>query len=294
MTDPGAGIVDAHHHLWDVTRRDYPWMTDEVASLRRTYSINDLAPELAAHGVSQTVVVQATSSTEETEELLGIAGESDVVAGVVGWVDLRDPGAADVLAHLRDRPGGDHLVGIRHQVHDEPDPEWLLRDDVIRGLNAVAGAGLVYDLLVRERELSAARTALADLPELRVVLDHAAKPQIATRRWEPWASRLAALARLPNVSCKLSGLVTEADWHSWQPADLKPYVDWAVQCFGPSRLLFGSDWPVCLLAAPYDGVVDALESALDMLDPTERSAVFAGNARRIYGLPIPAQQPATM
>lgn len=294
MTDPGAGIVDAHHHLWDVTRRDYPWMTDEVASLRRTYSINDLAPELAAHGVSQTVVVQATSSTEETEELLDIAGESDVVAGVVGWVDLRDPGAADVLAHLRDRPGGDHLVGIRHQVHDEPDPEWLLRDDVIRGLNAVAGAGLVYDLLVRERELSAARTALADLPELRVVLDHAAKPQIATRRWEPWASRLAALARLPNVSCKLSGLVTEADWHSWQPADLKPYVDWAVQCFGPSRLLFGSDWPVCLLAAPYDGVVDALESALDMLDPTERSAVFAGNARRIYGLQIPAQQPATM
>jgi L-fuconolactonase len=283
-----TGVVDAHHHLWDLQRRDYPWMVGEAAPLRRSFGMDDLLPELHAHGVVQTVVVQATGSVEETEELLQVAAHSDVVSGVVGWVDLQAPNVADQLAQLRKRPGGAHLVGIRHQVHDEPDPAWILRAPVLRGLAAVADAGLTFDLLVRERELPSGRLAVAALPQLRVVLDHVAKPPIATGRWQPWAGQIAALAELANVSCKLSGLVTEADWRRWRREQLEPYVTWAVERFGPSRLLFGSDWPVCTLAASYGRVIETLEWLLEDLGAEAREAVFAGNARRVYRLPAPA------
>jgi L-fuconolactonase len=282
-----AGRVDAHHHLWDPARRAYPWMDDSVAAIRRPFDVEDLDAAAGPLGFGQTVVVQAVSSVEETEELLAVAAAPGRVAGVVGWVDLADPEVADTLAALRARPGGEALVGIRHQVHDEPDPDWLLRDRVVAGLAAVAAAGLAYDLLVRERELPAARAVARRLPELLLVVDHLAKPRIREGATNPWAGELAALARHPNVACKVSGLVTEADWDAWTPEQLGPYVRHAAEVFGPDRLLFGSDWPVCLLAAGYAEVVAATEEALerDGLTPAERDAVFGANARRLYRLP---------
>jgi L-fucono-1,5-lactonase len=282
-----TGRVDAHHHLWDPGRRAYPWMDESVAAIRRPFDVAGLDAAAGPEGFEATIAVQAVSSLEETEELLDVAATSGRVAGVVGWVDLADPEVTATLAALRDRPGGRALVGVRHQVHDEPDPDWLLRDRVLDGLAAVAAAGLVYDLLVRERELPAARVVTERLPELTLVVDHLAKPRIREGAMEPWAGELAALARHPNVACKVSGLVTEADWTAWTPAQLVPYVAHAAEVFGPERLLFGSDWPVCLLAAGYTEVVAAATDALDRagLGPAEREAVFGANARRLYRLP---------
>jgi L-fuconolactonase len=279
--------VDAHHHLWDPTRRDYPWMDDSLAPIRRRFGPEDLDAAAAPHGIDQTVLVQTVSSAEETEEFLAVAATSARIAGVVGWVDLAAPDVAGELAALREARGGGTLVGIRHQVHDEPDPRWLLREEVLRGLAAVADAGLSFDLLVRERELPAARAAVERLPQLGFVLDHLAKPRIREGATAPWAGELAALARLPNVTCKVSGLVTEADWAAWTTTQLVPYVRHAAEVFGPERLLFGSDWPVCLLAAGYGEVVAAAEAALEGagLAPSEREAVFGGNAWRVYRLP---------
>jgi L-fuconolactonase len=282
-----AGRVDAHHHLWDPGRRAYPWMDESVAAIRRPFGVADLDAAAGPEGFEATIAVQAVSSVEETEELLDAAAAPGRVAGVVGWVDLADPEVAATLAALRARPGGRSLVGVRHQVHDEPDPDWLLRDQVLEGLAAVAGAGLVYDLLVRERELPAARVVAERLPDLTLVVDHLAKPRIREGAMEPWTGGLAALARHPNVACKVSGLVTEADWTAWTPAQLVPYVAHAAEVFGPERLLFGSDWPVCLLAAGYAEVVAAATEALGRagLGPAEREAVLGANARRLYRLP---------
>ena len=282
-----AARVDAHHHLWDPGRRAYPWMDESVAAIRRPFGVADLDAAAGPEGFEATIAVQAVSSVEETEELLDVAATSGRVAGVVGWVDLADPEVAATLAALRARPGGRSLVGVRHQVHDEPDPDWLLRDQVLEGLAAVAGAGLVYDLLVRERELPAARVVAERLPDLTLVVDHLAKPRIREGAMEPWTGGLAALARHPNVACKVSGLVTEADWTAWTPAQLVPYVAHAAEVFGPERLLFGSDWPVCLLAAGYAEVVAAATEALGRagLGPAEREAVLGANARRLYRLP---------
>ncbi|MFL5881659.1 MAG: amidohydrolase family protein [Actinomycetota bacterium] len=281
------GRVDAHHHLWDPGRRAYPWMDESVAAIRRPFGVADLDAAAGPEGFEATIAVQAVSSVEETEELLDAAAAPGRVAGVVGWVDLADPEVAATLAALRARPGGRSLVGVRHQVHDEPDPDGLLRDPVLEGLAAVAGAGLVYDLLVRERELPAARVVAERLPELTLVVDHLAKPRIREGAMEPWTGGLAALARHPNVACKVSGLVTEADWTAWTPAQLVPYVAHAAEVFGPERLLFGSDWPVCLLAAGYAEVVAAATEALGRagLGPAEREAVLGANARRLYRLP---------
>jgi L-fuconolactonase len=282
-----AERVDAHHHLWDPGRRSYPWMDESVAAIRRPFGVADLDAAAGPHGFGRTVAVQAVSSAEETEELLTVAAASDRVVGVVGWVDLADPEVASTLAALRARPGGEALVGVRHQVHDEPDPGWLLRDQVLAGLAAVAAAGLAYDLLVRERELPAAGAVAQRVPELTLVVDHLAKPRIREQAMDPWAGELAALARQPNVACKVSGLVTEADWDAWTPTQLVPYVRHAADVFGPERLLFGSDWPVCLLAAGYGEVVAATAEALDRagVGPAERDAVFGANARRLYRLP---------
>ncbi|MFH8558253.1 MULTISPECIES: amidohydrolase family protein [Streptomyces] len=270
--------IDAHHHLWDLTRRDQPWLDGAWAEpIRRSYALPDLVPHLAAHAVDATVLVQSSASYAETADLLAVAAGDGPVRGVVGWADLTDPGLAGVLAAL---PAG--LVGIRHQVQDEPDPDWLTRPDVLRGLGAVAGAGLVYDLLVTPRELPAALAAVRALPELAFVLDHAAKPAVARGDWQPWAAGIADLARLPNVSCKLSGLVTEADWAAWRPPQILPYARHVLDAFGPERVLFGSDWPVCTLAAGYADVVALAEAATGHLTPAERSAVFGGTAGRVY------------
>jgi L-fuconolactonase len=278
-------VVDAHHHFWDPTRRDYYWMSSEVDAIRRPFGPEDLRPLLAASGVDRTVVVQTIPSLDETREFLATAAATDFVAGVVGWVDLADPAVEDVIAGLQGGPGGAFLVGLRHQVHDEPDANWLLRKDVQRGVKAVGQAGLVYDILVRTRELPAALAMVRNLPDVRFVIDHIAKPRIAAGPTDAeWEAALAPLADFPNVSCKLSGMVTEASLASWTADDLKPYVRRAVEWFGPERSMFGSDWPVCLLAAPYERVVDALRYSVSDLNPAERDAVFGGNAIRLYRL----------
>jgi len=277
-------IVDAHHHFWDPTRADYPWMTGSYEPVRRPFGPGDLAPLLTANGVDATVLVQARMGLDETDELLAIAANTPFVRGVVGWVDLTDPGVSDLLAELRAGPGGDRLVGIRHQVHDEPDPEWLLRDDVRRGIRAVGEAGLAYDLLVRTRELPAALAVAEAVPDVRFVIDHIAKPPIRDGVRQPWADRMAAFAALEHVACKLSGMVTEADWEEWQPADLAPYVDHVLAVFGPRRVLFGSDWPVCLLAASYDRVVETDRELLGGLSKAESAAVFGDTATEVYRL----------
>ncbi|HET6356235.1 amidohydrolase family protein [Streptomyces sp.] len=278
-------IIDAHHHVWDLSVRDQDWITGpELAPVRRDFSLDDLAPEARAEGVRATVLVQTVTVAGETPELLALADSSDLVAGVVGWTDLTAPGVADTLAGLRELPGGDRLVGIRHQVQGEPDPRWLLRPDVQRGLAAVAAAGLVYDLVVRPHQLLAAAEAAARLPGLTFVLDHLGKPPIAAGELEPWAGEARALAARPNAVCKLSGMVTEAAWSTWSTPDLRPYAETVLDAFGPDRLMFGSDWPVCLLAASYAEVVAAARALTHRLSESERTAVFEGTARRVYGL----------
>ena len=254
-------IVDAHQHFWDPAHADYPWMTDEVAPLRQRFAPDDLEPLLREHGVSGTVVVQARHSLDETQALLAIATAAPFVLGVVGWVDL----TADVERQLGELDGT--LVGVRHQVQDEADPAWLLRDDVQRGLAAVGEAGLVYDLLVRTRELPAAVETVRRHPELRFVLDHAGKPPRSGR--DAWAEGVSALAKLPNVTCKLSGLFTEADPEAT--------VVQALQWFGPDRCMFGSDWPVCLLASEYGDAIAIVGEDEDVL---------AGTAIRTYGFNV--------
>ncbi|MEV8539994.1 amidohydrolase family protein [Streptomyces sp. NPDC051572] len=277
--------VDVHHHVWDLSVRDQDWITGpELQPLRRDFTVTDLEPEARAAGVDRTVLVQTITVTEETPEFLALADAHDLIAGVVGWTDLTRPDITDELARLRELPGGHYLKGIRHQVQGESDPNWLLRPDVRRGLTAVADAGLVYDLLVLPHQFPAAVEVAASLPQLTFVLDHLGKPPVASGRLEPWATSLHSLAALPNTYCKLSGLVTEADWKTWSTEDLHPYADTALDAFGPSRLMFGSDWPVCTLAATYGQVADVAGELMDDLSADERAEVFGGTATRAYGL----------
>lgn len=277
-------IVDAHHHFWDPARGVYPWLTDDLAPIRRRFGPEDMRSELEERGINRTVLVQTRSSMEETREFLATAETTDFVAGVVGWADLTAGDVGHALASLLALPEGRWLVGIRHQVHDELDPAWLLRDDVRRGLRAVGEAGLAYDLLVRPRELPAALQVARELPNQRFVIDHVAKPRIRDGADREWLERMAPFSDLSNVHCKLSGMVTEADWAKWTPEDLAPFVERAVGWFGPERLIFGSDWPVCLLAASYGQVFDALQTALAGVSAEALGAVMGLNAVRFYQL----------
>jgi len=280
-------VIDAHHHFWDPAKAKYPWMTKALDPIRRRFGPEDLRPLLAANGVDQTILVQTRASIDETREFLATAAGHDFIAGVVGWVDI----TADVskqVASLRAGPGGKKLVGIRHQVHDEADAEWLGKKDVRRGIAAVGKAGLAYDILVKTRELPAALAMVRALPEMRFVIDHMAKPPIASGATSEWAERLKPLAAQPNVFVKLSGMVTEADWKRWTARDLTPYVQRVLEWFGPERCVFGSDWPVCLVAASYAHVIDACGQALGDLPITDRERIFGGNAVELYRLPVTA------
>jgi L-fuconolactonase len=277
--------VDAHHHLWRLDR-GYRWLDAPALSpIRRDFAVADLRVALAAAGVDRTVLVEAGREVAaEVTEFLAIADTTQEIAGVVGWVDLTAPDLADVLAAHLAGPGGRWLVGVRSQIQAEPDPDYLRLPEVHTGLATVAAAGLAFDLVVRAEQLPAAAVAAAAVPQCRLVLDHLGKPAIAAGGYEQWRSSAAALARCPNVSAKLSGLVTEADWRTWTVADLRPYVEAALELFGPARLMFGSDWPVCLLAASYCRVVDALAEALGPLSPAEQDAIWSGTATRTYRL----------
>jgi len=278
-------IIDAHQHFWDPSRADYPWMQgDEMAPIRRRFGPADLAPLLKQNGIDASIVVQCRASLDETEEFLRLADATPFVVGVVGWADLTDPALGDTITRLRDLPGSNKLVGIRHQVHDEPDADWLLRDDVRRGLDMVVAHDLAYDLLVRSRELPAAIATARALPNGRFVLDHAAKPPIASGFDQQWADRLAELAACGNVWCKISGLATEAVWNDWDAERLSPYVAHAAQCFGEDRLIFGSDWPVCQLAGSYDTIKQALDECLAKLGGAFRDKALGPNAIAAYRL----------
>ena len=283
MTEHLPGVrIDAHHHVWDLAVRDQPWTAD-IPALRRTFTFEELRPQLADAGISATVLVQTITVAEETPELLALAERTPEIRGVVGWVDLAAPDVADRLAELNDGTNARWLVGIRHQVQGEPDPQWLLRPDVLRGLRAVADVGLAYDLLVTESQLQAAIGAVRRVPELRFILDHGGKPPIAAGESEPWRRHIAELAQLPNVAVKLSGLLTEAG-SDWTPDTVRPYADHVLSAFGAQRTMFGSDWPVCLLRAEYLDVVTVTSDLLAGCSETETAAVFGSSAAAWYRL----------
>jgi L-fuconolactonase len=287
-------IIDSHHHLWR-PERGYTWLdAPELASIRRPFTPAELTAELAAAGVHGSVLVEGgRCHPEEAAEFLGYAADTPAILGVVAWVDLTDPGIGATLAGYRRLRGGELLVGVRSQVQGEADPDHLDRPEARRGLAEIAAAGLVFDLVIRADQLPAAARAARAVPQLRFVLDHLGKPRIDQGRagLHRWRDPLAALAARPNVTAKLSGLVTEAA-PEWSPADLRPFVETAVREFGAQRLMFGSDWPVCLLRSSYPGVRRALLAALPVLTPAERAEVFAGTAVRAYGLAVDPGGPA--
>ncbi|MBO4161109.1 amidohydrolase family protein [Micromonospora sp. MMS20-R2-23] len=279
------GTVDAHHHLWVRARHPQPWIDPAtMAAIDADFTPADLARVTRPVGVTGTVLVQANSTEAETVDLLGVAADDPVIRGVVGWLDVTAPDVTERLGRLRAARGGYLLVGVRYSVQDEPDPAFLDRVDVRRGITAVGAAGLAFDLLVRQHQLGAAGRLARDLPEVRFVLDHLGKPALGGTDLDGWARDLHALAGAANATAKLSGLVTEVHRAPWTPQDLRPAVDHALDAFGPDRLMFGSDWPVCLLASSYPRWVDTLAELLDPLGDGERAAIWRHTARRVYRL----------
>jgi len=277
--------VDAHHHVWDLTQRDQEW-TIGLPALRRSFSMDDLVPQLKECGVVATVVVQTVNLAEETPELLCLAEECSWIVGVVGWVDLRAPSVRDQLDELSQLPGGEHLVGIRHVVQRELDPNWLRHPNNLRGLRAVGQAGLVYDVLIHHDQIESAVIAAQTLPEVKFVIDHCGKPPIADGHLEPWQRGMTELARCENVAVKLSGLVTEADNDNWSVSDLRPCAEIVLDLFGSARVMFGSDWPTCQTAATYRDVVVAARELTSELSADEIDDVFGRTAIRWYRLEV--------
>ena len=290
MTQAKSGrtpVIDAHQHFWDPARGgDYGWLSGPFEPINRKFEPNDLRPALAANGVDGTVLVQTWNNLDETWDFIRIAEQTDFVAGVVGWVDLKDPAVDRTIAELKAAAEGSWLVGIRHLIQTEKDPNWLLRDDVRRGLAAIQEAGLAFDLVPNLPQLPSSIATARDFGELRFVLDHIAKPEIRNDGFDEWAALIGQFrAERHHVWCKLSGMVTEADWEDWTPHDLMPYVLEALDVFGVERCIFGTDWPVCLVAASYERVMDALRECLRDLDPVDLDRIFGLNAIEAYGLP---------
>lgn len=282
MADPAW--VDAHQHFWNLAAVDYPWLKRaEYGPIRRDFEPADLEPLLRSAGIARTVTVQAANSLEDTDAMLARAERHPWIAAVIGWVPLLDPGEAErALERYRDHPA---FRGVRHLVHDEPDPDWLLRAGVRESLALLADRGLVFEIpAVFPRHLVHVPHLAAELPRLKIVIDHLAKPPIATGKLEPWATQLAAAAAHPNVYAKVSGLNTAADPERWSAQDLRPFVAVALEAFGPERLMFGSDWPVCLMAGDYERVCAETLRALDGVPPAARDAVLGGTATALYGL----------
>jgi L-fuconolactonase len=274
-------IIDAHQHFWRFHPVRDAWITQEMAAIRRDFLPEDLAPELDAAGVDATIAVQADQSKAETEVLLGLAEGNRRIAGVVGWVDLRSPEAERRLEYLSKFK---KLRGVRHVAQAEPDDRFLARPDFARGVGYLKRFNLTYDILIYPRQLPAAIELVAKLPEQKFVVDHLAKPEIKAKKIEPWAAQIREIAANPNVYCKLSGMVTEADWGNWKPEDFEPYLDVVFDAFGARRLMFGSDWPVCLVAATYAGVKTVIENYVDRSYSSARERVFGANASEFYGV----------
>lgn len=275
-------VIDTHFHVWNPELREHEWL-EHVPSLQRPFSVEDFSASVRPHGVSGGILVQVLNDLDETYEFCRLAEVHEIVAGVVGWVDLEAKDLVETLEQLRSASGGTQLVGIRHLVQDEADPSFIERPSVVAGLRQVGVAGLAYDLLVRPHQLAAAVRALHMADGLSVVLDHGGKPPIGVDDDEEWAEGVRALAALESVSCKISGLVTEAG-ADWRPEQITRYIETLLDWFGPKRLLFGSDWPVCTAVASYGQVFDLTTSALAGLSASEQEDILAANARRVYGL----------
>ena len=273
--------IDAHQHFWHYVPDQYPWIAPDMAVLQRDYMPADLAPLLIAADLDGSIAVQARQTEAETEWLLALAEQSPFIKGVVGWVDLRGPDVRERLAYFAANP---HLRGVRHVVEDEADSEFMLQPDFVRGIAALAEFDLVYDLLIRSPQLPAARRLVSLFPTQRFVLDHLAKPPIAAGIVEPWADEIRQLSRHPNVYCKLSGMVTEADLRGWKPADFVPYLDSVLEAFGAARVMIGSDWPVCTRGGRYEDVMGIVFDYVATLSPVERQAICGENAHLCYEL----------
>jgi L-fuconolactonase len=275
-------IIDSHHHLWDLQKRDYPWMSPNLKPIYRNFSVEDLATTIKPYDVKGAVLVQAHQSVEETLWMLDIAEKSVLIRGVVGWVDLKDPGLDEILAQLKTRR---KLKGVRHIIQDEPDVNWMLQTDVIRGLQMVHKAGLTYDLLIKPHQLDNALRLIEHLPAMSLIVDHIAKPYIKDGKHEPWATQMRQLAKHSHVYCKISGLITEANPQRWKPEDFTFYLEHIVEIFGWDRICWGSDWPVCLLAGDYGQVLHLPEKLLKPGATDQQWAQFMGiNAQKFYRL----------
>jgi L-fuconolactonase len=273
--------IDAHQHFWDIQRLNYTWMLPGENILRRNYLPEDLRPILEENRFDGCVAVQANTVMEETWWLLELAAANEFVLGVVAWVDLTDAGLPAVLDELQKHP---KFKGVRHIVHDEPDPRWLMRQDVVRGLRELAARGIPYDLLLRPVHLPLVPELAESVPGLRMVIDHIAKPLIASGKMEGWAEDLAAAAAVPGLCCKLSGMITEADHANWTAQDLRPYVRHVMKLFEPERLMFGSDWPVCKLAGSWKRTLAAFTQTIGAQSMAVRESLLGGTAKRFYGL----------
>ena len=273
--------IDTHQHYWRYSPDEYDWIDERMSAIRRDCLPAEAAREMAAVGFDAAIAVQARQSLEETRALLALADRHPFIAGVVGWVDLRSPSVAADLDALARHP---KLVGVRHVVQGEPD-DFLYDAAFRRGISTLAAFNLTYDILIYERQFTAAIDFVRAFPDQPFVLDHLGKPDIRAGDRDAWARQMRELARSPNVCCKLSGLVTEAEWSSWTPDGLRPYLDVALDTFGPSRLMIGSDWPVCTVAGSYERVMSVVLDWLGTWSDTEREAVLGGNARRFWSLP---------
>jgi L-fucono-1,5-lactonase len=274
--------IDAHQHFWIYSAREYDWIDESMIPLRRDFLPGDLGSELHLAGFHGSIAVQARQSLEETRWLLELADGDPSIMGVVGWVDLRSP---DVQSQLEAFSRNSKLVGVRHIVQSEPDDQFMLREDFLRGISLLERFDLTYDILIYPRHLAVASEFVKSFPRQRFVLDHLAKPYIKTGEIEPWAAGIRKLAEFPNVFCKLSGLVTEADWRSWKAEQIAPYIDAAFRAFGPERVMIGSDWPVCLVAGTYGRVMEIVKTYLAQYSSEVQEGVLGGNAQRFWKLP---------
>ena len=274
--------IDAHQHFWDLRRFEYAWMPPEPSVLRQNFLPDRLARILQRNRFEGSVLAQAHTILAETRWLLDLAEANEFIRAVVGWVDLTDPRLGAVLNELQKRP---KFKGVRHPVHDEADDNWLLRDDVLGGLAELARRGLPYDLMLRPKHLPLVPNIAGRVPELRMVIDHIAKPPIAAQAMEPWARDIEAAAQLPQVYCKLSGMITEADPANWNAEHLRRYVAHVMRIFGPDRLMFGSDWPVCMLAGSWKQVLAAFTQSIGPQTIEVREKLLGGTAARFYRIP---------
>jgi L-fuconolactonase len=273
--------IDSHQHFWKYNPVRDQWITDEMAALKRDFLPEDLLPELRANQMDGSVAVQADQSEAETQFLLELAKQNSFISGVVGWIDLRADNVAERLAAFSQNK---KLRGFRHIVQAEFDDRFMLQPHFLRGIGCLGEFGLTYDILIYPRQLPGAIELVARYPNQAFVIDHIAKPEIKAKRTRPWAQQMREIARNPNVYCKVSALLTEADWKNWQTDDFKPYLDTVFEVFGSDRIMFGSDWPVCLLAGSYSQVVQLIADYTKNLSPSDKQKIFGLNAVRFYGI----------